>query len=81
MTSIKTSVKKKVIHFSIQSLRSLLKTIKRFLKTTYKDRVIYSQEVVTCIFVLVNPHARRKIEHPFNGPPIYVRQQGLEQGR
>jgi hypothetical protein len=40
MTSRKVGVKKKVFHFGIPSSRSLLKTIKRFLKVTNKARVI-----------------------------------------
>ena len=40
MTSRKASIKKKVIHFGIPSSRSLLQTIKRFLKETNKARVI-----------------------------------------
>jgi hypothetical protein len=40
MTSRKVGVKKKVIHFSIPSSRSLLKTIERFLKVTNKVGVI-----------------------------------------
>ena len=40
MTSRKANVKKKVIHFSILSSRSFLKTIERFLKVEYKDGVI-----------------------------------------
>jgi hypothetical protein len=40
MTSIESGVNKKVVHFGIPSSRSLLKTIKRFLKVTNKDRVI-----------------------------------------
>ena len=40
MASRKSSVNKKVVHFGIPSSGSLLKTIKRFLKLTKKDRVI-----------------------------------------
>jgi hypothetical protein len=40
MTSRKDSIKKKVVHFGISSLRSLLKTIKRFLKVTNKAGVV-----------------------------------------
>jgi hypothetical protein len=40
MTSRKISVKKKAIHLSISSSRSLLMTIKIFLKVTNKDGVI-----------------------------------------
>ena len=40
MTSRKAGVKKKAVHFGIPRLRSLLKTIKRFLKATNKARVI-----------------------------------------
>jgi hypothetical protein len=40
MTSRKVSFKKKVVHFGIPSLRSLLKTIKRFLKEINKAKVI-----------------------------------------
>jgi hypothetical protein len=40
MASRESSVNKKVVHFGIPSSRSLLKTIKRFLKATNKARVI-----------------------------------------
>jgi hypothetical protein len=40
MTSRESSVNKKVIHFGIPSSGRLLKTIKRFLKSTNKSRVI-----------------------------------------
>jgi hypothetical protein len=40
MTSRKYGVNKKVVHFGIPSLGSLLKTIKRFLKAINKARVI-----------------------------------------
>jgi hypothetical protein len=40
MTSRKVDIKKKYIHFSISSSRSLLKTIKRFLKAENKAKVI-----------------------------------------
>ena len=40
MTSRKAVMKKKAVHFDIPSLRSLLKTIKRFPKATNKARVI-----------------------------------------
>jgi hypothetical protein len=40
MTSRKSGVNKKVVHFGIPSSRSLLKTIKRFLKVTNKARLI-----------------------------------------
>jgi hypothetical protein len=39
MMSRKIDVKKKTINFSIPGLRSLLKTIERFLKATYKTGV------------------------------------------
>jgi hypothetical protein len=42
MTSRKFSVKKKDVHFSIPSSRSLLKTIERFLKEENKVGVIIS---------------------------------------
>jgi hypothetical protein len=42
MTSRKVNVKKKAIHFSILSLRSLLKTIARFIKETNKIGVIFN---------------------------------------
>ena len=44
MTSRKYSVRKKFVHFGIPSSRSLLKTIKRFLKATNKARVIMDIE-------------------------------------
>jgi hypothetical protein len=40
MASIKSDVKKKVVHFGIPSLGRFIKTIKRFLKATNKARVI-----------------------------------------
>jgi hypothetical protein len=40
MTSRKADIKKKSLHFGIPSLRSLLKTINRFLKETNKAGVI-----------------------------------------
>jgi hypothetical protein len=40
MTSRKSCVKKKNVHFCITRSRSLLKTIDRFLKATYRARVI-----------------------------------------
>jgi hypothetical protein len=40
MTFRKSNIKKKVIHFGIPGSRSLLTTIKRFLKASKKDRVI-----------------------------------------
>jgi hypothetical protein len=40
IASRKSNVKKKVVHFGIPSSRSLLKTIKTFLKVTNKARVI-----------------------------------------
>jgi hypothetical protein len=40
MTSRKLGIKKKAIHFGIPRSRSLLKTIKIFLKVTNKARVI-----------------------------------------
>ena len=40
MASTESGVNKKVVHFGIPSLGSLLKTIKRFLKKTNKARVI-----------------------------------------
>ena len=40
MTSRKTGVKEKVIHFGILSLRSFLNPIDRFLKETRKDGLI-----------------------------------------
>ena len=40
MASRESSVNKKVVHFCISFLGSLLKTIKRFLKETNKARVI-----------------------------------------
>jgi hypothetical protein len=40
MTSRKSNVKKKVLHFGIPNSRSFLKTIKIFLKETNKDGVI-----------------------------------------
>jgi hypothetical protein len=82
MTSRKDGLKKKAIHFSIPSMRSLFKTIERFLKATYKVRVILN--IARRLFhvdLLVDPHVRGQIQHPSDGPPIYVRKQGLEQGR
>jgi hypothetical protein len=40
MASIESGVNKKVFHFGIPSSRSLLKTIKQFIKATNKARVI-----------------------------------------
>jgi hypothetical protein len=40
MASRESSVNKKVVRFGIPSSRSLLKTVKRFLKATNKARVI-----------------------------------------
>ena len=40
MASRESSVNKKVVHFGIPRSRSLLKTIKRFLKVKNKGRVI-----------------------------------------
>jgi hypothetical protein len=40
LASRESSGNKKVVHFGIPSSRSLLKTIKRFLKATNKARVI-----------------------------------------
>jgi hypothetical protein len=40
MTSREVGFKKKVIHFRIPSSKSLLNTIQKFLKTTYKAGVI-----------------------------------------
>jgi hypothetical protein len=63
MTSRKYGVKKEDVHFSIPSSRIFLKTVERFLKEKKKDWSHYEHrlEVVPCIFLLVNTHARRWI--------------------
>jgi hypothetical protein len=63
MASRESSGNKKAIHFGIPSSGSFLETIKRFLEATNKARVILdiAKEVVPCIFILANLHARRQI--------------------